>query len=140
MNDVKTLKILRDNAFCHAAWMDFKTILSESPFGVFLEFVDPRNGKLVQQLFPFWCKPQKTYKPMGNVFMTQWQGLTLTIPSDVDWWIKAQSNGIGMRRIDQRVQFLKHGEYVEVNLRVEMATIIRINPEFSPEFDAATHA
>lgn len=77
---------------------------------------------------------------MGNVFMTQWQGLTLTIPSDFDWWIQAQSSGIGMRRIDQKVQFVKRGEYVEVNLKVEMAAVIRINPEFSPEFDAATHA
>lgn len=79
MNDVKTVKILRDNAFCHAKWMDFKKVLGELPFGVFLEFVDPRNGKLVQQLFPFWCKPQKTYKPMGNVFMTHWQGLLTSI-------------------------------------------------------------
>lgn len=140
MNDVKTVKVLRDNTFCHAAWMDFKKVLGESPFGVFLEFVDPRNGALVQLMFPFWCKPQKTYKPMGNVFMTQWHGLTLTIPSDFDWWVQAQSNGIGMRRIDQKVQFLKHGEYVEVNLKVEMATVIRVNPVFSPEFDAATHA
>ncbi|MCO4181989.1 hypothetical protein AB7185_20810 [Providencia rettgeri] len=72
--------------------------------------------------------------------MTQWHGLTLTIPPDFDWWVQAQSNGIGMRRIDQKVQFLKHGEYVEVNLKVEMATVIRVNPVFSPEFDAATHA
>ncbi|MEI9534920.1 MULTISPECIES: hypothetical protein [Morganellaceae] len=140
MNNVKTVKMLKDNAFCHAEWMDFKKVLSESPFGVFLEFIDPRDGVLVQHLFPFWCKPQKTYKPMGNVFMTQWQGLTLTIPSDFDWWIQAQSSGIGMRRIDQKVQFVKRGEYVEVNLKVEMAAVIRINPEFSPEFDAATHA
>lgn len=140
MNNVKTVKMLKDNAFCHADRMDFKKVLSESPFGVFLEFTDPRNGTLVQHLFPFWCKPLKTYKPMGNVFMTQWQGLTLTIPSDFDWWVQAQSSGIGMRRIDQKVQFVKRGEYVEVNLKVVMATVIRINPEFSPEFDAATQA
>ncbi|HDT4952774.1 TPA: hypothetical protein QHR73_002053 [Morganella morganii subsp. morganii] len=133
MTNLKTVKILKNNNFLYVERMDFKKILSQAPFGVFLEFTDPRTNTLIQKEFPFWCKPQKTFKPMGNVFFTQWRGLALTIPADFDWWVMTQSVSTYSRRIDQKVQFIKEGEYVDVQLRVEMMGFIRMDPVFSPE-------
>lgn len=109
--------------------------LKKEPFGVYLEFIDPRNNSLIQKLFPFFYEPLNTYGLKGRCLITEWQGLPVYIPSDLNLYIR-QQQGTDRSYIEfrQHLGFLSGGRFVTKEVRVEVGINFRLGTQFDSEF------
>lgn len=81
----------------------------QGTFSVFLSFIDPRTDCLVEGNFQFYPNPVKTYSNMGVCYLTEHLGLTLKIPSSMEWWATHEKSTFH----NQDITYLKEGEYVK---------------------------
>ncbi|PHM72263.1 hypothetical protein [Xenorhabdus sp. KJ12.1] len=102
-------------------YLEAVKLLKTAPFGVFLSFIDPRTDTLVQKVFPFFYDPLHTYSLKGRCFISEWGGLQLYIPSDLNWYIKTQRElKLGLRKFRQCVNFLSCGRFVTKDIDEEV--------------------
>ena len=110
-------------------------VLKSGPFGVFLTFTDPRTGALVQKLFPFFYRAHHTYGLKGRCFISEWHGLPLYIPSDLNFFIEGQQDQhCQTRYLMQDGGFLSGGDYQSKTFRLEYLTNIRVDTTFDTAF------
>ncbi|MCG9576636.1 hypothetical protein L1D14_10345, partial [Vibrio tubiashii] len=95
-------------------------------FKVFLEFVDPRTDCLVQDYFTFYPVRQQTFKH-GYCYLAEHQGLSLHIPSDLEWYADKQAIGKGIQCVSREVSILQKGSYINVKFNLGISPSIRIN-------------
>lgn len=110
-------------------------VLKSGPFGVFLTFNDPRTGVLVQKLFPFFYSPHDTFSLKGRCFVSEWHGLPVYIPSDLNLFIEGQQDQhCQTRYLMQNSGFLSGGDYQNRIFRLEFLTNIRVDTTFDTAF------
>ncbi len=110
-------------------------VLKSGPFGVFLTFNDPRTGALVQKLFPFFYSPHDTFSMKGRCFVSEWHGLPVYIPSDLNLFIEGQQDQrCQTRYLMQNSGFLSGGDYQNRMFRLEFLTNISVDTTFDTAF------
>lgn len=91
-------------------------------FKVFLSFIDPKTDSLVQDHFTFY--PNVQIGPRGRCFIAEYNGFTLRIPANMEWW---QHNAqAGRCVVRQHTTIFQRGEYVNVEFDLDITTSIRI--------------
>lgn len=101
----------------------------QGSFTVFLSFIDPRTNSLVEGNFQFYPKPVNTYSYMGKCYLAEHNGLSLKIPSSMEWWASHDHSTIHK----QDITYLKEGEYVKATISLEIFARIRVpNPFETP--------
>ncbi|MFV4798114.1 MULTISPECIES: hypothetical protein [Enterobacteriaceae] len=98
----------------------------QGTFSVFLSFIDPRTDCLVEGNFQFYPNPVKTYSNMGVCYLTEHLGLTLKIPSSMEWWATHEKSTFH----NQDITYLKEGEYVKATIKLEIGSRIRVPNAF----------
>lgn len=132
---INSLKLFYPQHSVSLPYLDAVELLKKAPFGVFLSFVDPRTDTLVQKMFPFFYQPVDTYGLKGRCFVTEWEGLHLYIPADLNWYMRGQQNlQSGSQMFRQDLSFLAAGRFVAVDTNVEVGMNIRVDIPFDDDF------
>lgn len=117
----KTVKFYFDKGFVEVPWTRALEYLRHyKEFTCAINFNDPESGQYVFQNFTLYPKPQKTYGHFPQwAFLACYQGLTIKVPADFDWW----ADHHGAKVVKQRASRLVKGEYVTFEFDVEIMAI-----------------
>lgn len=100
----------------------FEEIKRLGRFKLFLQFIDPRTDQLVEGYFEFFPKPQPSYS--GRGFIASHQGLTLRVPSSMDWYFRWRD--AGMQQLPQKCGCIVEGEYRDLDFKLGVQPAIRV--------------
>ncbi|EOC0011681.1 hypothetical protein ACI0X9_003368 [Cronobacter turicensis] len=132
---IHSLKLFYSQSSVSLTYLDAIHELKKAPFGVFLSFVDPRTNVLVEKLFPFFYQPHNTYGLKGRCLITEWNGIYLYIPSDLNVYIRAQQlQDRSMIEFRQGISFLSEGRFITKETSVEVSTNFRLGVMFDKSF------
>ncbi len=110
-------------------------LLKAAPFGVELTFIDPRTNNLVQKLFPFFYELYEPSSQKSHFFLSEWDGLYISIPADLDWYIEGQKNiAIQVQPVFNELRYLSAGKFHTKSVHMEVSTNIRVGTTFDIQF------
>lgn len=109
--------------------------LRKAPFGVFLEFIDPRCNSLVQKLFPFFFEPLHTYGMKSKCLITEYKGMYIYIPSDLRVYSEQQEKSDGyFIKFNFSTGILTGGIFQTHNVNIKICVNFRLACSFEECF------
>ena len=133
MND--EIKLLCGQELISVSREEAKNILKQGPFGVFLEFMHPFTKSLVQKSFPFYYESVNTFNVNGKCFVSEYEGMRIYIPSDLDIYIKQQNKPKGYSfEFISSTGILTNGVFTTHNIIITVYAYFRIGCEFEECF------
>lgn len=130
-----TLTLYKNQHSVTLPYLEAANELRKAPFGVYLEFIDPRTNTLVQKLFPFFYQPLETYGVKGRCLITEYQGMPIYIPSDLQIYInQQQKQNTSMIIFNSSTGILSGGVFITKNIIVDVGVNFRLGCDFDISF------